>query len=189
MAAGADRLGAPLGEDRFGHACRRLAAGSRLRQARALPTRSPPRPRSRRRPSISITARSRFVAVARWLRNSIDSEGPATATRYAPLPTRARARRDDRSSPSGASRSGAAAPPPELAELPERLAGAGATPSVQAVRHRLRDALSVDAGFRQAGGEAVRFAFERQDPGTPVDPGETARSPSVIYSTAFTGRR
>ena len=54
----------------------------------------------------------------------------------------------------------------ELAELPERLAGAGAPAPVQAVRHRLRDALRVDEDFRQAVGKAVRFAFERQDPGT-----------------------
>ena len=54
----------------------------------------------------------------------------------------------------------------KLAELPERLARPGAPAAVQAVRDRLRDALRVDEDFRQAVGEAVRFAFERQDPGT-----------------------
>src|SRR5688572_9290633 len=54
----------------------------------------------------------------------------------------------------------------ELAELPERLARAGAAATVQTVRHRLRDALSIDEDFRKSVGKPVRFAFERQDPGT-----------------------
>jgi hypothetical protein len=37
---------------------------------------------------------------------------------------------------------------------------------MQAVRHGLRDALGVNENFRQPVGEAMRFAFERQDPGT-----------------------
>ncbi len=54
---------------------------------------------------------------------------------------------------------------PELAKLPEGLAGAGAAAAVNAVRDRLRDALGLDEDVGQTVGETLRLAFQCQDPG------------------------
>ena len=160
------RRGALMGEDRLGDARRRLAAGGRLRQAEhgdalAAAHQQLGGGQHQQHRAVALGRRGEMTAEVHRLREigpqphgmrrfplALAHVEMVGARRAAPVDLAQRVARL------------------ELAELPERLAGAGAPASVQAVRHRLGDALRVDEDFRQAVREAVRFAFERQDPGT-----------------------
>ena len=155
-----------MGEDRLGYARRRLAAGSRLRQpeqgdALAAAHEQLGGGQHQQRGAVALGRRCEVAAEVHRLREirpqpygmrrfplALADVEMIGARRAAPVDLAQRVARL------------------ELAELPERLARAGAPAAVQAVRDSLRDTLRVDEDFRQAVGEAVRFAFERQDPGT-----------------------
>ena len=140
----------------------RLAIGG-VRPSSAM--RSPARTSSSAMASVSTSG-----AVALGDRRQVAAGTPSTARRpararrCAPPPIRARARRDGRSWPSGASRS----------RWPGRCAWnwrncqkvspvPGAAAAVDAVRHRIGDAQGLEHQLGQAVGERLRLAFERED--------------------------
>ena len=128
--------------DRLGHLLDDVAARARAHQARECRRARRPRPAPRRARTATTSARSSLVSQhERARRTPSRASGPARSTPCARLPIRARAHRDGRRAPSGASRRARAGSPDTKRRNCQKFSpGAGAAAAVQAVDHGRGDA-------------------------------------------------